>query len=204
LLLSQIALHLAAEKGYVKIVELLLQQKDVQSSAKDRHGNTPLLAAVKSKERHWLLQLLAPWNRSPSTTTLKHKIPVYNVLYEDFLTESVLSHKHVSTRPDPFKETAFRWIHMPTNNLHWCQTLLKKSFIEGDFSDNLEDFKVVERLLSQQQYRGRRRDDSRFMRPTCSRLLQRFSGEDQILNPLYRNTADVDGGVDLPLTTTRE
>jgi ankyrin repeat protein len=195
--LSRTALHIAAEMGHVEVVELLLQQEGVQFAAKDSRGNTPLIDAAKSKERKQILQLLAPWNpllvqslpqdvrhaaqlydaniidfpRVAGPKMLRHKISVFDVLYKECGEAGSLSHNSVSTRPDPDKDGAFRWIHLPANNLHWAHALLTKHFIEG--SVDVETFRALERTLSQQQHRGRR-IHSRFMRPACNRLERRF------------------------------
>jgi ankyrin repeat protein/Mg2+ and Co2+ transporter CorA len=199
--LSRTALHIAAEMGHVDIVELLLQQPDIQFAAKDSRGNTPLIDAARSTERESILRLLAPWSdlfvrslpenvkraardydanvvdfqKGSGAKMLRHKMPVFNVLYQDPERVGALNREHVSTRPDPSQKEAFRWIHLPQNNLHWCHTLLTKHFIEGGFSEDVESFKALERSLSQQQYRGRR-IHSRFMRPACTKLVRR-SGE---------------------------
>jgi Mg2+ and Co2+ transporter CorA len=183
--------------GHVEIVELLLKQKDVQFAARDSRGNTPLIDAARSTERQQILQLLAPWNdlfikslpqnvkqvaqtydaniidfqKAVGSKMLRRKIPVSDLLYKECGEAGSLSHNHVSTRPDPGKEGAFRWIHLPANNLHWAQALLTKHFIEG--SVDVESFRALERSLSQQQYRGRR-IHSRFMRPACTRLIRRL------------------------------
>jgi ankyrin repeat protein/Mg2+ and Co2+ transporter CorA len=196
--LSRTPLHIAAEMGHVDIVKILLQQPDIQFAAKDSRGNTPLIDAARSKEREPILQLLAPWNdlfiqslpenvkqaakdydanvvdfqKAADTKILRHKMPVFNVLYHDPEEAGALGREHVSTRPDPSKEGAFRWIHLPANNLHWCHTLLTKHFIECGSSEDVESFKALERSLSQQQYRGRR-IHSRFMRPACTKLVRR-------------------------------
>jgi len=192
--LSRTALHIAAEMGHVEIVKELLQQEGVQFAAKDSRGNTPLIDAAKSKEREQILKLLAPWNdlfvqslppdvkqaaklydaniidfqRVPGSTILRHKISVSDVLYKECGEAGAISHSHVSTRPDPKKDGAFRWIHLPANNLHWAHTLLTKHFIEG--SVDVESFRALERTLGQQQHRGSR-IHSKFMRPACSRLI---------------------------------
>jgi ankyrin repeat protein/Mg2+ and Co2+ transporter CorA len=210
--LSRTALHIAAEMGHVEIVEVLLKQDGVQFAAKDSRGNTPLIDAARSKERKHILQLLAPWNnlfiqslppdvmkaaqvydaniidfqKATGPTMLRHKIPVSDVLYKDCGEAGALGHDHVSTRPDPTKDGAFRWIHLPANNLHWSHTLLTKHLIEG--SIDVEIFRALERTLSQQQYRGRR-IHSRFMRPACNRLDRLFGNHSHAHNPPAHGSA---------------
>ena len=218
--LSRTALHIAAEMGHVEIVELLLQQRNVQFAARDSRGNTPLIDAARSTERQRILQLLAPWSdlfiqslppnveqaaqrydaniidfqKNAGPKMLRRKIPVSDLLYKGCGEAGSLSHNHVSTRPDPEKEGAFRWIHLPANNLHWAQALLTKHFIEG--SVDVESFRALERSLSQQQYRGRR-IHSRFMRPACNRLVRRLGDHGHVNHPPAHDSADNSPIVDL-------
>jgi len=189
---SRTALHLAAEFGHVGIVKLLLAQKDIQFAAKDSRGNTPLFDAARSGKRAQILPMLAPWTErsiealpenvkqsardfdanvidsgdAAGAGPRRHKISVFDLLYKSPFQSGAISRKHVSTRPDPANKGGFRWIHLPANNLHWCHTLLTKHFIEGG-SEDVDDFKDLERSLSQQQYRGRK-THLQCMRPTCS------------------------------------
>lgn len=211
--LSRTPLHIAAEMGHVEIVELLLQQQGVQFAAKDSRGNTPLIDAAKSKERKRILELLAPWNelfvqslpqdvkqaaqnydaniidfqKTPSSKMLRHKISVSDVLYTKCGEAGAIRHSHVSTRPDPKSDGAFRWIHLPANNLHWCHSLLTKHFIEG--SVDVESFRALERTLSQQQHRGSR-IHSKFMRPACNRLVRRFGDHGHAHHPSAHDPTD--------------
>ncbi|GAB7333874.1 hypothetical protein MBLNU13_g05994t1 [Cladosporium sp. NU13] len=209
--LSRTALYLAVEMGHVKIAELLLQQEGVQFAAKDSRGNTPLLDAAKSRERKQILQLLAPWNdmfvqslpqdvkqaaqrydaniidfqEFVGPRMSRHKIPVFDVLYKGCGEAGAISHSCVSTRPNSAKDGAFRWIHLPANNLHWCHTLIMKHFIEC--SANAEVFRALEQSLNQQQSRGRR-IHSRSMRPGLHRLARRFG------DPNYQFAHDTAAG----------
>lgn len=142
--------------GHVEIVELLLKQRDVQFAARDVRGNTPLIDAARSTKRQQILQPLAPWNdpfikslpqdvkqvaqsydasiidfqKAVVSKMLRRKIPISDMLYKECGESGSLSRNHVSTRPDPAKEGAFRWIDLPANSLHWAQALLTKHFIE--------------------------------------------------------------------------
>lgn len=73
--LARTALHVAAELGHVEIVELLLQQKHIQVSARDSLGNTPLLEAKKSIHYDQISRLLvqvAPWDDIPNQAPPQH------------------------------------------------------------------------------------------------------------------------------------
>lgn len=60
--------------------------------------------------------------------------------------------------------TAFRWIHLPANNMTWVEALLTKAFIE-DGKYDVDGFKGLERSFNC-QHRGQR-VHSHFMRPLC-------------------------------------
>jgi ankyrin repeat protein len=190
---SKTALHLAAESGHEDIVRLLLDQKDIILALKDDQGNTPLLNAAKSDLGKHVVPLLAPWTKQsidslPSIAKRvaqefdanvfdfnkndnrphRYQVPIYNLLYEPYIKAGTVTGTNVSTRPDQSHSENFRWIHLPANNLSWVHTLLTKHFIEGDCSD-VEEFKELERSLSQLQYRGQK-VHARHMRPACFRL----------------------------------
>jgi len=63
----------------------------------------------------------------------------------------------------------FRWIHLPANNIAWLEALLTKYFLEANSRD-ITGLKSILRLLGRMQYRGAE-VHSRFMRPSCKRVL---------------------------------
>ncbi|QDS71946.1 hypothetical protein FKW77_000869 [Venturia effusa] len=70
-------------------------------------------------------------------------------------------------------QPAFRWIHLPANNIAWVETLLAKSFIEGGHRDHdeIEDFKSLEKCFNQ-EHRGHT-PHAHFMRPWSQRYAVR-------------------------------
>jgi hypothetical protein len=66
--------------------------------------------------------------------------------------------------PKNVKHTNFRWIHLPVNNIAWCEALLTKRFIEEGAVD-IEGYKALETSFNH-QHRGQMHH-SRFMRPMC-------------------------------------
>lgn len=191
---SRTALHLAAGSGHLDIVRLLLRRDDIRVSERDRQGNTAVLDAARSEAPHKLVPLFAPWkqesikslsNEVKAATELfdadiidvgkdtgelrRYRLSLYKLLYHEHGDPGSVTRDHVSTKP-PQPDT-FRWIHLPSNNLSWCHTLLIKQFIENGCSD-VEGFKALEETLSKQQYQGQK-PHALHMRPFCQRLPKR-------------------------------
>ncbi|KAL8705182.1 MAG: hypothetical protein Q9201_001682 [Fulgogasparrea decipioides] len=181
------ALHWCARNGHVNVVKLLLQQQGIRIHCKDSFEETPMLGAAQNAHIE-IVRLLSPTNDgtnlSPAARaacngfqatvidfgmehrSMNHrKYPVFDLLYGWDLdrqkpTVTTLV-KHVPAKP------AFRWIHLPTNNIAWVETLITKYFIENNASD-VDGFKAMQKLLGQ-QYRGPT-VHSFFMRPLCQRI----------------------------------
>ena len=181
------ALHWCARNGHIKLVRLLLQQPDIQRHRKDAFEETAMLGAAQNGHVE-IVQLLSPandgTNLSPSAQAacrgfqatvvdfgMEHrpmnhrKFSVFDVLYG---WDEPRKKPLVTTlvRNIPAKPT-FRWIHLPTNNLAWAETLITKHFVENSVSD-VEGFKALEKILAQ-QHRGPT-VHSFFMRPLCQRM----------------------------------
>jgi Mg2+ and Co2+ transporter CorA len=77
--------------------------------------------------------------------------------------------------PKHIKATRLRWIHLPANNIAWCDALLTKRFLEEGAID-VEGYKAMEASFGQ-QHRGQKQH-SRFMRPMCS-AVQRQADSDE-------------------------
>ncbi|KAL8728499.1 MAG: hypothetical protein Q9181_005324 [Wetmoreana brouardii] len=181
------ALHWSARNGHINIVKLLLQQHGIRIHGKDSFEETPMLGAAQNAHID-IVRLLSPTNDganlSPAARaacngfqatvidfgmenrSMNHrKCPVFDLLYGWDLdgqkpTVTTLV-KNVPAKP------AFRWIHLPTNNIAWVETLITKHFIENHASD-VDGFKAMEKLLGQ-QHRGPT-VHSFFMRPLCQRM----------------------------------
>ncbi|KAL8927106.1 MAG: hypothetical protein Q9172_001528 [Xanthocarpia lactea] len=180
-------LHWCARNGHIGVVKLLLQQDDIRIHRKDSFEETPMLGAAQNGHIE-IARLLSPTNDgaklSPPAQAACHgfqatvvdfgmehrpmnhrKHSVFDVLYgwdhdKQKPTVTTLA-RNVPAKP------AFRWIHLPTNNLAWVETLITKHFIEDSASD-VDGFKCLEKLLSQ-QHRGPT-VHSFFMRPLCQRM----------------------------------
>lgn len=184
------ALHWCARNGHIDLVRLLLQQPNVRRDCKDTFEETPMLGAAQNGHID-IVRLLSPAddgaNLSPSAQAacrgfqatvvdfgmenrpMNHrKFSVFDVLYGRDGRDENKQKPTVTTlvRNIPAKPT-FRWIHLPTNNLAWAETLITKHFVENSVSD-LEGFKALEKILAQ-QHRGPT-IHSFFMRPLCQRM----------------------------------
>lgn len=191
---SRTALHLAAGSCHADIVEQLLDRDGIRIPERDSQGNTPIVDAARSDSCETTVPLLAPWREQhikslpqeirqvanlydadivdigkQSGELRRFRLPVYNLIYHDHGDPGMVTREHVSTKPA--SPGSFRWIHLPSNNLSWCHTLLTKQFIENDCPD-VKGFKALERSLSQQQYRGQK-PHALHMRPFCQRLPKR-------------------------------
>ncbi|KAL9035569.1 MAG: hypothetical protein Q9180_004794, partial [Flavoplaca navasiana] len=181
------ALHWSARNGHIDVVKLLLQQPGIRIHRKDSFEETPMLGAAQNGHIE-IARLLSPTNDGANLSLparvacdgfqatvvdfgMEHrpmnhrKYSVFNVLYgwdEDKQKPIVTTlSRNVPAKP------AFRWIHLPTNNLAWVETLITKHFIEDSASD-VDGFKAMEKLLGQ-QHRGPT-VHSFFMRPLCQRM----------------------------------
>lgn len=192
LLNGRTPLHVAAEFGNIDAAECLLGTSGIRRSVKDRFGNTPLLIAAQ-KGQIKIVEMLAPWNHvkelsadeveaaqqfSATIVDFDHKDfnrvqrrSVYELLYARSAKDPS---KHlISTLPEMTKATQFRWIHLPANNLTWCDALLTKRFIEQGATD-VEGYKALASAFNH-QHRGQQHH-SRFMRPMCQ-VVQRLEAD---------------------------
>ncbi|KAI7235777.1 hypothetical protein KC330_g4076 [Hortaea werneckii] len=185
--------HLSCENGLIELVKYFLGRKDVIFDTKDNFGNTPLLASANSQHLE-IVQLLAPWTerrrdrlseearraaqsfsativdfgtyrRQLKRRNLRRKTTIYDLLYTDPATDeqAARSLSTVCSNSSNVK-TDFRWIHLPVNNVQWCQELITKRFIEEGAVD-IEGFKLLERAFLY-QHRGQKVHSS-YMRPMC-------------------------------------
>ncbi|KAL8777526.1 MAG: hypothetical protein Q9194_002504 [Teloschistes cf. exilis] len=181
------ALHWCARNGHISTVKLLLQQSGIRIHRKDSFDETPMLGAAQNGHIE-IVRLLSPakdgtklsiaarlaCNGFQATVidfgmehrSMNHrKYAVFDLLYgwdEDKQKPIVTTLvRNVPAKP------ALRWIHLPTNNITWVETLITKHFVENSASD-VDGFKALEKLLGQ-QHRGPT-VHSFFMRPLCQRM----------------------------------
>lgn len=151
---SKTALHVAARSGHVDLVRLLLKQQNILVAVKDNNGNIPILSAAKSENCDQIVPLLAPWENIGTLPAViqqtakmfdadivdihkyagaqrRQRLSVFDLLYTDF--KSSTSHESGGISTQPPNPDTYRWIHLPSKDLSWCQPLLTKRFIENDF-----------------------------------------------------------------------
>ena len=185
-------LHWAAQNGFEEVVRLLLAHPGVNRTAKDVDETTPMLRAAQRKHKP-IVQLFSPsdpgnWPTGLALEACKghdgkgfharvvdfgmeqrqnnvDKCSVFDLLYEKDekegrpLVTTVV--RNVKSKP------AFRWIHLPANNMAWVEALMTKHFIESG-ADDVEGFKELAQGFSRQHWGPK--VHSRFMRPSCQRM----------------------------------
>ncbi|SPN99130.1 related to ankyrin repeat protein [Cephalotrichum gorgonifer] len=181
-------LHWAAFNGHDEVVDVLLSSPETDPSIKDTFYRTPMLCAAEKCHRA-LAEKLSPCrmaHRLPPVAQAACKAfeakvvdfnfrggeqqrvfqhSVYDLLYG---WDKVRGRPSVPILPRNVKhEPALRWVHLPANNIAWVETLLAKTFIEGDFSD-FEGFKALQ-MAFDQEHRGDRAH-AHFMRSFCQRI----------------------------------
>lgn len=181
------ALHWSARNGHIGIVRLLLQQPGIRKHRKDFFEESAMIGAAQNGHIE-IAHILSP-TRDGDTLSTEARIACegFQATVVDFgMEHRPMNHKKYSifdvlygwndAREKPTVTTlvrnipakpAFRWIHLPTNNIAWVETLLTKYFIENSASD-VDGFKALEKLLGQ-QHRGPT-VHSFFMRPQCQRM----------------------------------
>lgn len=185
------ALHWAAYKGHEEVVKLLLARPDTQLGIKDTYDRTAVLCAAENiRSNLHIVTLLSPGMTGERLPPLvKEASKAFQATVVDFgefrdkkkqlvfKDHSVyeLLHGWDEEKNRPIVETnvknvrhkpAFRWIHLPANNISWVETLLAKAFIEGGYQD-IEDFKALEKCFNQ-EHRGPEAH-AHFMRPWSQR-----------------------------------
>ncbi|CAK4034723.1 ankyrin repeat [Lecanosticta acicola] len=200
LLNGRTPLHVAAESGHREVTECLLRHPRCRRNSKDRFGNTPLLIAAQHGNKE-IVEKLAPWNHLNDLSTDEKaasqqfnativdfgnfknenrvtRRSVYEVLYAREARDPT---RHaVSTLAKNVKGSEFRWIHLPANNIAWCDALLTKRFIEEGATD-VEGYKALEMSFTH-QHRGQQQH-SQFMRPQCQ-VIHRALEEVDLIPPI--------------------
>ena len=181
------ALHLAAASGDANTICSLLSQEDIYIAAKDHRGNTPLLDAVEAHHSQDIIDLLVPWSHQamPSLpSSVKEVVKSSHASIIDFIPPHFDLHRSQQTMFDLLymsemlgspvtkagsnEEASFRWIHLPANNMSWCQTLITRWFVEGGCLER-QSYVALQRSLCQQQHQGTKAH-SIHMRPIFSQL----------------------------------
>jgi ankyrin repeat protein len=188
------ALHWAAEQGHLRVVQSILKESTALKNAKDGFDSTALSRAGQHGHQKIIQELKPHIFGGSLSPNARHACQKFNAAIVDFYFDektvrNIVKRKSVweclyATNPkDPTgqiftvttslkdirpRPPAFRWIHLPANNIAWAEALITKFFLERDFSDPVS-FKAMLRLFGQRQHRGRK-VHSRFMRPLCQRI----------------------------------
>ena len=187
------ALHQAAHSGCEDVVRLLLAREDTRLGVKDADLRTPLICAAERGHRD-VVRLLSPaanaarlseaereacrkfeatvWDfgiegepRGKQQRKLVSNTTVADLLYG---WDAARDKPAIPTQAKNLKhEQAFRWIHLPANNVAWADALLTNAFIEAGHRD-VDDFKQLQKCFSQ-EHRGPRAH-ANFMRSSAHRV----------------------------------
>lgn len=169
---GQTPLHIAARKGALATVQYILAQADSrQRHVRDNSGMTPLMLADKKVEDEfspWRFEAkikvardicrsskayVAAWHieDESSIRSTGYSLSVHQLLYERCGAIIFKSEKG-----------DLSWIHLPANNLEWCDDLLLRWYIEGNGRDK-RDLAAAQQALGHQHVSRTRYD--RFFRP---------------------------------------
>ena len=182
-------LHVAAEKGNALIVEYLLTLNNIELTAVDSFGRTPLLDAARQNHLE-VVRMLAPGTQtfkatlSPDArsaaqgayativdfTQKSHNMSkvqrktVFDLLYSDQGTLVPKPSKSKKSAAQATQSIDSRWIHLPANNVPWCHDLLTRRFVEAGATDAESLLKLLGSF--QHEVQGQHAH-SKYMRPVC-------------------------------------
>ena len=179
------ALHLAAEANNIAVVEVLLGEPSIDVALQDATGNTAMFNAARLGYKQ-IVEILAEFTYAALTepaleasrgflanivdfapgdagvTITNHsRIRIHHLLTG----ETPITPDDVSKQDESNAEPGtFRWIHLPSNNVAWCQELLVRRFIERNGADP-ESFKALQMSFNHEHVGTQ--PHARYMRPAC-------------------------------------
>jgi ankyrin repeat protein/Mg2+ and Co2+ transporter CorA len=212
------ALHWAAFKGHEKVVDLLLKRPDTSLGLKDTYDRTALLCAAENKHRDIMTKLSPGMTGERLPDLEKEASKRFHATVVDFgefrdgkkqlvfkdhsVYELLHGWDHEKNKPtvathvkNVRHQPAFRWIHLPANNISWLETLLAKAFIEGGGKD-IEDYKALEKCFNQEHRGGEAH--AHFMRTWSQRYAISPYRVEKPVDPAPHATAGVERS-DAPL-----
>ena len=192
--LGKTALHLAAEAGNIEVVRHLLNLRTgaVNVAKRDVHGNSALVCAAKAAHKA-IVRILAPYSAPALDAIAKKAAEEMRASVIDFDSQGknglhltprrvfdlIYGSPRISIEQTTMDETpdlgtdsrqksqtskAFRWIHLPANNVFWCRGLLIKLLLE----ENGIDGETFQALLKSFDHRHKGKHlHAQYMRPTC-------------------------------------
>lgn len=211
------ALHIAAESDNIEVVEILLGEATIDVALQDVTGNTAMFNAARMGNKR-IVELLAKYTYAALTEPAREASKGFLANIVDFKPDDTgkvnFGHARIRVRhllegetpvtPDFFADTKegeaepehFRWIHLPSNNLAWCQELLVRRFLERDEADP-ESFKALQMSFNHEHVGTQ--PHARYMRPVCQLVPRSDRREDSSQRPtFFRDEYSLDRMVSTP------
>ena len=169
------------------------QESSPEEKARQEKARQEKIRQEKERKREELVALFAPWNNLHALTpeairaaqlfnatvvdfgeklesiggTTVRAVSIYDLLYAKSKDDATRPKVRVTASSQ--EKVDFRWIHLPANNVPWCEDLFTKHFIE-EKATNVSTFKALERSFNH-QHRGEE-PQARYMTPLCQTILQ--------------------------------
>lgn len=211
------ALHIAAESGNIGVVEILLSEPTIDVALQDVDGNTAMFNAARMGNKE-IVEMLAEYTYAALTEPAREASKGFLANIVDFKPDDTgtvnFGHTRIRVRhllegenpvtPDFLNEVKdgdaeldhFRWIHLPSNNLAWCQELLVRRFLERNGADP-ESFKALQMSFNHEHVGTQ--PHARYMRPICQVVPKSDRRDDHSTRPTYlRDESSFDHLVSTP------
>jgi len=169
-------LHLAAASGAVSVVRYIIARtrSRQQRHPKDQSGKTPLMLAKSTEVMHEF----APWQHNSDGDTSKdvcrlhyassrrwtrpHRSHDFSI--SAFLTVHQLLCKETGSELfEKGSNTFLQWIHVPANNIEWCEDLLLRWLLDGDGDRDIQNYEAAQQAFNHQHVSPT--PQGRFFRP---------------------------------------
>ena len=173
---GQTPLHLAAISGKVTVVRYIIKQthSKQQRHPKDKSGKTPLVLAQRAEVR----QEFAPWQPNSNDATSKDickscraevsrwhggpecfRVSIPSTIHELLYNYDERGNNVVRNKLNG----GLRWVHLPANNIEWCEDLLLGWYLGRNASCDTKDLEAARQPFDQQHVP--RTPQERFLRP---------------------------------------
>jgi hypothetical protein len=173
---GQTPLHLAAARGKVAVVRYIIKQTDSkqQRHPKDKSGKTPLMLAERAEVR----QEFAPWQPNLDGATSKDicksywaeiskwygaserfRVSIPETIHELLYNYDERGNNVVRNKLDG----GLKWVHLPANNIEWCEDLLLGWYLGRNASCDTKDLEAARQPFEQQHFSLTPQE--RFLRP---------------------------------------
>lgn len=167
-------LHLAAASGKVSVVRYILAKtrSRAQRHPKDESGKTPMMLAKNAE----VMNEFAPWRLNSdgdakaicdlyyaSTKEWNKALHFHDGLLSVPSIHQLLYEEDGSIYLQKESDEFIRWIHVPVNNIEWCEDLLIRWLLDGDGDCDVQNFEAAQQAFNQQHVS--RTPQGRFFRP---------------------------------------